>query len=106
VSRHPSVFDRYAIMCFEHDRRARQTAPSCLELDVDVRVPWTWVEATIGTVKIGSNDLGVNDPDLEDHPTLAKLNALAERYCPKCPECGEPLRYVAWSIEQNQGVLR
>jgi hypothetical protein len=95
---------RYAIICFEHDRRVtREIEPPCLDLDIDVHVPWSWVEASIGEVHIGdaAKNLAEN-PDLRGAGTIGSIGSLADRYQPLCPACKEPLRFVAWSIEDYE----
>jgi hypothetical protein len=92
---------RHALICFEHHRGVtRESVPLCLELDIDVRVPWSWVETTIGEVRV---DAPANNPTdaavLTFEATITKIEALACLYQAACPACKEPLHYVAWSIE-------
>jgi hypothetical protein len=95
---------RYAVICFEHDHRtARENDPPCLDLDVDVSVPWSWVEATIGEVPISTPAKNrAESAVLAFEGTVGKIAALAERYQPTCPACKEPLRYTAWSVEDYE----
>ena len=88
---------RYAVLCFEHDRRIqREIEPPCFELDIDVSIPWTWVdEATIGEVRSDGTGSVFEG-------TLAKITKLAEIYQPACPACKELLRNTAWSVEDYQ----
>lgn len=95
------MMTRYAILCFEHDRGA-ESPPPCLELDVDVRVPWAWVEATIGEVPVLGRLADQRATRVQAEGTIERVAVLADRYRPKCPACGEPLDYVAWSIEDYE----
>lgn len=92
---------RYAIICFVHNPSTkREIDPPCLDLDIDVRVPWSWTEATIGKVPISEPARNrAESALLAFEGTAAKMTALAERYQPTCPACKEPLHYTAWSIE-------
>lgn len=95
---------RYAIICFAHSRSLkREIELPCLDLDIDVRVPWSWTEATIGEVPI--SEAAKNRAEsalLALEGTASKLAALAERYQPTCPACKEPLHYTAWSAEDYE----
>lgn len=89
--------NRCAIICFEHDHRiAREVVPPCIDLDIDVRVPWSWVEeSTIGEVLAGEGATVIEG-------TFDKIGALGKRHQPICPACKEPLRHTAWSIETQR----
>ena len=109
---------RYAIIGFEHDRReAREdAAPLCRDLDIDVSVPWSWIEATIDEVPISTPAKNraerallafvprscVVSTAVALAETAAKVAVFAERYQPACPACKESLRYVAWSVEDYE----
>jgi hypothetical protein len=94
---------RCAVICFEHDHRSAGETLPCLDLDVDVRIPWSWLDATIGEVHVGGPAKNrAESALLAFEGTLAKITALAERYRPACPACKAPLRYVAWSVEDYE----
>lgn len=88
---------RSAILCFEHDRRIqREIEPSCFDLDIDVRVPWEWVEASMGEVRVDQPE----QPESQTFDgTIVKIARLAATYQPACPACKELLRCTSWSIE-------
>jgi hypothetical protein len=95
---------RDAILCFEHDHSLkREVEPPCIDLDVDVRVPWSWVEATIGEVSVSAPAKNRAERALLSFEgTAAKVEGLAKIYQPACPACKEPLHYTAWSVEDYE----
>jgi hypothetical protein len=90
---------RCLLICFEHDRRTDRAAElPCLDLDIDVRVPWSWLDATIGSVPLDGPASAEDDPQAFEW-TLARVGVLADRYQPTCLACRVLLHYVAWNIE-------